>query len=86
MDESSKELENLTTSQPHLLAGYWKLSPDPSLVDLVIDQNSPFLNPTLSENESCESVLNQPLVEKTVDLTPPLVNYTFLVESEPHTA
>ena len=37
MDEASKELENLTASHPHLLVGYRKLSPNPSLVDQVID-------------------------------------------------
>ena len=40
---------------------------------------------SLSKSESREFILNQPLVEKLVDLTPPLVNRTFLVESEPHT-
>ena len=65
---------------------YRKLSSDPSLVDPVIDQNSSVVNPTLSKSESRESFLDQTLVEKLVDLTPPSVNYTFLVESEPHTA
>jgi hypothetical protein len=52
----------------------------------VIDQNSSLVNPTLSESESHESILDQPLVEKMVDLTPPSVNRTFPIESEPHTA
>lgn len=86
MDETSKELEKLTTSQPHLPARYWKLSPDPSLVDQVIDQKPSLVNPNLSENECHESLLDQPLVDKMVDLAPPSVNCTFLVEIEPHTS
>lgn len=58
MDETSKELENLTASQPHLLASYQNFSPDPSLVDPMIDQKSCLVNPALSESESHESVLN----------------------------
>ena len=85
MDEASKELENLIASQPHLLVGYQNISPNPSLVDPVIDQKSSLVNPTLSESDSCESALDQPLVEKPVDLAPPLFNRTFPVESEPCT-
>lgn len=85
LDEASKELENLTTSQPCLSVGYQKISHDPPLVDLVIDQKPSLVNPALFESESRESILNQPLVEKTIDLAPPLVKCTFLVESEPHT-
>lgn len=48
MDEASKELENLTASQPSLPTGYRKCSPYPLLVDPVIDQNSYLVNPTLS--------------------------------------
>jgi len=47
MDEASKELENLTASQPHFPDGYRKLSPNPSLVDAVIDQKSYLVNPSL---------------------------------------
>ena len=52
----------------------------------MIDQNSSLVNPTLSESESNESILDQPLVEKMVELTPPSVNRTFPVESETCTA
>jgi len=71
MDESSKLFENLTTYQPCLLANYQKISPNPPLVDEVINQNLSPVNPTLSEHESHEFVPNQLLVEKMVDLTPP---------------
>jgi len=43
------------------------------------------VNLALFEHESCESFINQSLVEKTIDLTPPLVNRTIPVESEPQT-
>ena len=82
MDESSKGLENLTLSQLRLLTGYRKLSPNPSLVDPIIDQKLSLVNPALPESESCGFVLDQPLVEKPVDPAPPSVNRTFLVESE----
>jgi len=64
MDEGSKELENLTSSQPCLSVGYQKLSPNPSLVDQVVGQKPSLVNPTLYESESHEVVLDQPLVEK----------------------
>jgi len=86
MDEASKELENLTDSQPRLPAGYLKLSPNPLLVDQGIDQNPYLINPTLSESESRESVLDQLLFKKMVDLVPLLVNCAFSVASEPHNA
>jgi len=63
-----------------------KSSPNPSLVDQVINQNSSLVNPALSKSEFCESILKKPLVEKMVDLAPPLVKRTLPVESEPHTA
>jgi len=85
MDEASKELEKCTASQPHLLVNYQKLSPHPFLVDQVIGQNHSLFNPVLSKSESRESFLDQILVEKIVDFTPPSVNHAFLVESEPHT-
>jgi len=77
MDEASQELEKLIASQAFLLVSYQKISPDPLLVDPGIDQNSSLINPTLSQIESRESILDQPLVEKLVDLTPPSVNHTF---------
>lgn len=83
LDETSKELENFTASEPHLLAGYQNISHDPSLVDLVIDQKSSLVNPTLSKSESREFVLDHPLVEKTVAFTVPSVNHASPVESEP---
>lgn len=86
MDEASKILENLTTSQPHLPNGYQNISPDPPLVGEVIDHNSSLVNPTLFERESHETFSNQPLVEKKVDLIPPLVDHTFPIESDIHTA
>ena len=71
MEKASKVLENLITSQPRLLVGYHKLFPNPPLVDGVIDQNLNPINPTLYERESYESIPNQPLVEKMIDLIQP---------------
>lgn len=85
MDEASKVLEILTTSQPHLLIGYRKLSPNHLLVDEVIDQNPNSFNPNLCKHESHKFVPKKPLVEKMVESIPPLVNRTFPVESESHT-
>ena len=51
----------------------------------MIDQKPSFVNPALSEIESRESILDEPLVYEMVDLAPPLVNHTFPIESEPHT-
>lgn len=81
--DTSKELENLTSSYPHLPDGYQKISLDPLLVDQVIYRKSYLVKPTLSESESLESIIHQPSVERMVDLAPPSVNYTFSVESEP---
>jgi len=58
MDEASKLLDNLTTSQRHLLTSYQKLSPDPPLVHQVIDHNSYLAIPTHSECESHEPIPN----------------------------
>ena len=52
----------------------------------MIDQKSSLVNPTLFESESHGSILDQPLVEKMVDLVLPSVNRASVVESEPHTA
>lgn len=82
MDEASKELENNTTSQPHLSVGYQKLSLNPSLVDQLTNRKPYLVNLALFEKESCEFVLNQTLAEKMVDLVLPSVNPTFLIESE----
>ncbi len=57
LDEASKELENLTASQPCLLVGYQKFSVDPLLVNPVIDQNSSLVNPSLSLKVSLVSPL-----------------------------
>lgn len=85
MDEASKLFGNLTISQPQLLTGYKKLSPNPPLLVEVIDQNlSPF-NPTLCKLESREFFLDQPLVNKMVEYIPPSVNRTFPLESESYT-
>jgi len=64
MGEASKVLENFTTSQRHLSASYQQISPNPSLVDKVIDQNPNPINPNISKCESHEFVPNQPLVEE----------------------
>ena len=48
----------------------------------MINQKPSLVNPTLSESESYESILDQPLVEKMVDLAPPSVNRNFPIESE----
>jgi len=85
-DEASKMLENLTISQPQLLASYDKISPNPPLVDEENDHNRSLVNPTLSKHESHESVRNQPLVEKMVDLIPPSFDCTFPMKSGTHTA
>ena len=85
MDEASKVLEKLTISQPHLPVGYQNISPNPPLVDEVIDQNTNPVNPTLSERESHETVPIQPLVENMVESTPPSIDHTFPIESELHT-
>jgi len=86
LDESSKVLENLTASQPWLLASYPNLSPNPPLDDEVIDHNPNTINLTLSECESHESVTDQPLVEVMVDSIPTLVDRTFPVESKVNTS
>ena len=52
----------------------------------MINQKPSLVNLTLSEIESRESILDQPWVEKTVDLAPPSVNHTFPLKSEPHIA
>ena len=75
-------LENLTSSQPHLSAGYQKFSPNPPLVDEVIYQNPSLVNPTLSKRESHDSIPDQPLVENMADMIPPLFDHTFPIESE----
>ena len=49
LDEASKELKNLTTSQPILPVGYQKISLDPLLVNQVIDEKPSFVNPDLFE-------------------------------------
>jgi len=86
MDEPAKVLDNLRASQPRLLTGYRKISPDPTLVDQVIDHISSLGNPTLYKCESHEFVPNQPLVEKMVDSIPPAVDRTSPIESESQTA
>lgn len=86
MNEASKVLDNLKTSQSCLPTSYRKLSHDPSLADQVIDQNSSLVNPTLSECKSCEPIPDQQLVDKMVDSIPPSVHCIFPVESELHTA
>lgn len=85
MDEASKFLGNLTVSQPQSPTSYHKLSPNTPLVDEVIDQNPPLVNPTLSDSESHKFITNQPLVERMVDSIPPSVDCTFPIESESHT-
>jgi len=67
MDETSKVLENLIAYQPQLPYGYQNISPNPPLVDELIDQNLNPINRTLFEYESHESGPEKPLVEKMVD-------------------
>ena len=86
MDEASKVLECLTSSQQQLSTSYQNLSPNPPLADEVINPNPYLVNPTLFERESHEFVPDQPLVGKMVDLTPPLIYLTFPIESKVHTA
>ena len=86
IDEASKWLENITASQPRLLTTYRKLSPDPSLIDPMIDQKSYLVNPALFESESRESVLDQPLVEENVGLVSPQVVHAVPKEHHDHTA
>lgn len=68
------------------MAGYRNISTNPPLVDEMVDQNVNPINPTLVERESHEFILNQSLVEKMVDSIPPLVDCTFPIDSELHTA
>ena len=86
MDDASKVLENIPASEPWILVGYQKFSPNRPLVDEVIDQNPSPFNPTLSECESHESIPYHPLVEKMVDLILLSVDHIHPVESEVQTA
>lgn len=62
LDEAPKVLENLRASQPWISFGCWKISPNPPLVDKVIDLNPSSFNLTLSKHESYEYVPNQSLL------------------------
>lgn len=81
MDKASKTLENLTTPQLHLPIGYQRLSSNPLLVCKEIDLDSSLSHPALLEHDSLVSVPNQPLVEKGVDLAPPLIVHSVPEES-----
>ena len=85
MDKASKILENLTAPQPQLPVGYQRLSSNPLLVGKGIDLDSYLTHPALLEHDSLVSILDRPLVEKSVDLAPPLVVHFVLEESSGHT-
>ena len=76
MDDASKLLEDMTVSQPQLPAAYRKLSPNPPVVDGMI-------NLVLSSVSLVDQVVNLVTpVDKVVDLIPSSVNPTLPSESE----
>jgi len=84
MDKASKVLEKLVAPQPQLLIGYQRLSSDPLPVSKEIDLNSSLVNPTLLEHDYLVSILDQPLVGRSVDLALPLVAHSVPKESGDH--
>jgi hypothetical protein len=80
MDEASKLLEDMTISQPQLLAAYCKLSLNPPVVDEMV-------NSVPSSVSLVDQVVNLvtslvELVDQVVDLIPSLVDPNLLLESE----
>jgi hypothetical protein len=80
MDEASKLLEDMTVSQPQLPAAYRKLSPNPHVVDGMI-------NPVPLSVSPVDQVVNlvtylDETVDQVVDPIPSSINPIFLLESE----
>lgn len=86
MDKASKALENLASPQSQCHVGYKRICFNPLIVGKEIDLDSSLSFPSLLERDSLLSVLEQNLVEKSVDLVPPLVSHSLLEESSDHTA
>jgi len=68
MDEASYLLENITILQQNLPSGYRRFSPNPSLVDEVVDPTPSLVNPTLPTKS------DPPSVDELVNLIWPSVN------------
>jgi hypothetical protein len=80
MDEASKLLEDMTVSQPQLLAAYRKLSLNPPVVDGMITLVPSPVNP-VDHVVNLVTSLVEP-VDKVVDPIPSSVNPTLPLESE----
>jgi hypothetical protein len=80
MEEASKLLEDMTVSQPQLLAAYRKLSLDPPVVDGMITPVPSPVNP-VDHVVNLVTSLVEP-VDKAVELIPSSVNPTLPLESE----
>jgi hypothetical protein len=80
MDEASKLLEDMTFSQPQLPAAYRKISPNPPVVDGMINPVPPSVNP-VDHVVNLVTSLVEP-VDQVVEPIPSSVNPTFLLESE----
>jgi len=78
--------KKVIVSQQQIPTGCSKLSPNPPLVDEVIDLIASSVNPTLPEHGSHESFSNKPLVEKVVESIPSSIDCTVPLESEVDTA
>ena len=84
MDEAKRVLDNPTIPVPCLPAGYQKLSLSPPLVDSMISQELSLVDPIPLEILIHESILDQPLVVESVDLTPLVVHQVFYVKIRSH--
>jgi hypothetical protein len=80
MEEASKLLEDMTISQPQLLAAYHKLTLDPPAVDGIITPVPSPVNPFDHVINMVTSLVEP--VDKVVDLIPSLVNRTLSSENE----
>ena len=80
MDEASKLLEDMTVSQPQLLAAYCKISLNPPIVDGMINLIPSPIN-LVDHVINLVTSLVEP-VDKVVDMIPSSVDPTLLLESE----
>jgi hypothetical protein len=80
MDETSKLLEDMTVSQPHLPAAYRKLSLNPPIVDGMITLIPSLVNPVDHVTNLVTSLVEP--IDKVVDLIPSSINPTLPSESE----
>jgi hypothetical protein len=80
MDEASKLLEDMTVSQPQLPAAYRKLSPNPPVVDGMINLVPPSVN-LVDHVVNLVTSLVEP-VDKVVETIPSSINPTLSLESE----